>query len=87
VFKIEQQKAKKVQRELEMHEMKQSSDASFGQNIILPEYEYNKDLNVYVEVNMPPKALYKSVGYNDLQRVQIIMEGDDKEKRSTDFKK
>ncbi len=31
---------------------------------------------------MPPKSLYKAVGYNDMQRVKTIMEGNDADKRS-----
>ena len=31
---------------------------------------------------MPPKSLYKAVGYNDMKRVKIMMEGNDAEKRT-----
>lgn len=51
-------------------------------NIILPKYQLNQDLKVYEEVDVPPKSLYKAVGYNDMQRVKIIMEGNDSDKRS-----
>ena len=77
-------KAKRVQRELELEEMKQQGGDSAA-NIILPKYEKNEDLNVYMEIDQPPKSLYKAIGYNDLQRVQLIMEGNDSEKRSSDF--
>ena len=30
---------------------------------------------------MPPKSLYKAIGYNDMNRVKIMMEGDDEDKR------
>ena len=83
-FKEEQMKAKRVQRELELEEMKQQGGDSAA-NIILPKYEKNEDLNVYMEIDQPPKSLYKAIGYNDLQRVQLIMEGNDSEKRSSDF--
>ena len=56
-------------------------------NIILPKYILNKDLNVYEEVDPPPKSLYIAVGYNDMERVKIIMEGDDAEKRSENNKR
>lgn len=54
---------------------------------MLPKYVLNADLNVYEELEAPPKSLYKSVGYNDMQRVKTIMEGDDTEKRSAYEKK
>jgi len=31
---------------------------------------------------MPPETIYKAIGYNDLQTVQVMMDGDDAEKRS-----
>jgi len=37
---------------------------------------------VYEEVDIPPASLYKAVGFNDMQRVRIIMLGDDADKRS-----
>jgi len=51
-------------------------------NIILPKYVMNQDLKVYQEVDRPPKSLYLAVGYNDMNRVKILMEGDDADKRS-----
>ena len=48
----------------------------------MPKYVLNKDLNVYEEVDIPPHSLYKAVGFNDMQRVKILMEGDDADKRS-----
>ena len=38
---------------------------------------------MYEEIKVPAKSLYKCVGYNDMQRVKIIMEGDDSDKRSS----
>jgi len=52
------------------------------QNIILPKYQLNQDLKVYEEIDMPSKSIYKAVGYNDMQRVKVIMQGDDADKRS-----
>ena len=37
---------------------------------------------MYEEVDPPPKSLYKPVGYNDMERVKIMMEGNDAEKRA-----
>ena len=61
--------------------MKESGQESH-KNILLPKYVLNDDLKVYEEIDPPPKSLYKAVGYNDMQRVKIIMEGDDEQKRS-----
>lgn len=81
-FKEEQKKAEKVKREIEKQEMKNSDNNQSHQNIILPSYVLNKDLNVYEEVDVPPTSLYKPVGFNDMQRVKTFMEGDDADKRS-----
>jgi len=51
-------------------------------NIILPVYEFNSDLQVYMEVNPPCSSMYKAVGFNDLNKVKVMMEGDDQEKRT-----
>ena len=80
-FKEEQKKAQAVMRELEKLEMKESGQASH-KNIILPKYVMNQDLKVYEEIEAPPKSIYKAVGYNDMQRVKAMMEGDEKEKRN-----
>lgn len=39
-------------------------------------------MKVYEEIDIPPSSLYKAVGFNDMHRVKVIMEGDDKDKRS-----
>jgi len=66
VYKEEKKKALKAKRELEKEEMKQSGQESH-KNILLPKYEYNVSLNVYEELEpIPPKSLYKAVGYNDM---------------------
>lgn len=31
---------------------------------------------------MPPKSLYKAIGFNDMNRVKIMMEGNDDDKRA-----
>lgn len=56
------------------------NDAS--KNIILPKYIMNDALKVYEEVDVPPKSLFKPIGYNDMKRVKIFMEGDDNTKRA-----
>ena len=81
-FREEAKKAEKVKREIEKQEMKNSDNNKSHQNIILPQYVLNKDLNVYEEVDIPPHSLYMAVGFNDMQRVKILMEGDDADKRS-----
>ena len=66
--------------------MRDSGGLDSSSNIIMPKYEMNEDLKIYLEVNVPPKSIYKPIGYNDLNKVKEIMEGDDSEKRSSDFK-
>ena len=66
--------------------MKENSQDSFS-NIIMPNYIYNEELKVYMEQDVPSKSIYKAVGYNDLARIKMIMDGDDSEKRSSDFQK
>jgi len=60
--------------------MKESGQEASA-NVILPKYVMNDALKVYEEVEMPPKSIYKAVGYNDMQRVKIFIEGDEAEKR------
>lgn len=74
-----------MKRELQKHEMKQNGQ-DLSQNIKLPQYQMNQDLKVYEEVDVPPSSIYKAVGYNDMQRVKIMVEGDDAEKRSAEKK-
>lgn len=62
-------------------EMKETGQESH-KNILLPKYVLNADLKVYEEVDCPPKSLYKAVGYNNMEKVKVIMEGNDEEKRS-----
>ena len=56
-------------------------------NVLIPNYRFDKTLNFYVEEDVPPETLYKSVGYNNLQTVRDLMEGDEhtrKEKKLTE---
>lgn len=80
-FKEEQKKAQAVKREIQKMEMKETGQESH-KNILLPKYVLNADLKVYEEVDCPPKSLYKAVGYNNMEKVKVIMEGNDEEKRS-----
>lgn len=59
-----------------------AAGGAFYNNILIPHYEYDEELKYYTEVNIPPETMYKSIGYNDLQTVHVMMEGDDAEKRS-----
>lgn len=51
-------------------------------NILCPKYQFNEDLKIWKEVDIPPETMYMAVGYNDLPRVKMMMEGDDQEKRT-----
>jgi hypothetical protein len=53
--------------------------------VIIPRYIYEDELNIWRQVDIPPTSLYKTVGFNDLKRVRIIMEGNDEEKRNAKF--
>ena len=61
--------------------MKEAGGGEDHKNIILPKYQLNEELKVYEEIDVPPKSLYKPVGFNDMERVKIMMEGNDAEKR------
>jgi len=58
--KIEKEMAAKVQKEL----MKESSAGAGEQTIIMPEYEWDKELSVFREIDIPNKKLFLPVGYN-----------------------
>lgn len=70
-------------------EEKQKDRAKFEQEngmsafsmIICPRYHYNEKLKVYQEVKAPPASLYKTVGFNNLEVVKRMMDGDDAERR------
>ena len=55
-------------------------------NVLVPNYEFNEELKFYVEKDGPPESMYKTVGFNDLKQVRIMMEGNDEEKRKSDVK-
>ena len=61
--------------------MKQAGGAPH-KNVLCPQYAFNKELQVWIPQEAPPSTMYKAVGYNDLKRVTIMMEGDDEEKRA-----
>lgn len=71
-FKEEAKKAQAVKREIQKAQMKEAG-GSEHQNIIIPKYVLNEELKVYEEVDIPPKSLYKAVGFNDMERVRIMM--------------
>lgn len=48
----------------------------------MPKYTYNEELKVYTEDTPPPASVFKPVGYNNLEVVKQMMEGDDTEKRA-----
>ena len=81
-FLQEKKKALKVQKELDKEDMKQRG-GDFFSNVLCPKYSFNENLKIYIEEDAPPDTLYKSVGYNNLETVKTLMEGNDKEKRST----
>ena len=81
-LKEERKKAEKVEQELARHAMKQSGHGDeMCNNILCPKYELNEELG-WMEIDPPPKTMYKKVGYNDLTRVKEMMEGNDAEKRA-----
>lgn len=74
-----------MKREIQKLEMR-SSGQEAHKTIILPKYNLNEQLNVYEEINPPPNSMYRAVGFNDMERVKIIMQGDDSMKRDLDRK-
>ena len=82
-LKDEQKKAAKVEAELEKIKLKEELGDGACDNIRCPMYEYDADLKVYTEKDIPPTSIYKAVGYNDLKRIKNMMEGNDEEKRAT----
>ena len=71
--------------EADAYAMKTSGRGQAHQNVIIPNYSYEAELNIWKQVDIPPASLYKPVGYNDLKRVRIIMEGNDEERRDPKF--
>ena len=54
---------------------------SSDQTVLIPNYRFDKGLNFYVEREAPPESLYKEIGFNNLQKVRDLMEGDEKERK------
>ena len=81
-FLEEKKKALKVQKELDKEDMKQKGGKFFS-NVLCPKYSFNDNLKIYIEEDAPPETLYKAVGFNNLETVKTLMEGSEKEKRST----
>jgi len=50
--------------------------------VICPQYTLNDELKIYTEDSRPPETVFKAVGYNNLEIVKKMMQGDDAEKRS-----
>lgn len=88
-LKAEQKKNAKVQKELDKHELKAKVEGGGADNVLAPNYVWDENINVYKELesDRPPSSIYKAVGYNDLARVKLIMDGDDAEKRSGTMRK
>ena len=80
-FQESKKKAKAAERELMKLEMAEKGQ-ELHKNILMPKYELNAELKVYEEIDAPPKSIYMPVGYNDMQKVRVYMEGDDHEKRN-----
>ena len=76
-----------MQQELDKHALKSSSEGGGCDTILCPQYSLNEDLKIYMEENIPPASMYRPVGYNDLARVQRMMQGDDEERRTKCMKK
>ena len=66
----------------------QSEDGNvYANTIIIPEYKWNSEMNQYEPGKAPSDLLYKRVGFNDLQIINEIMDGDDAAKRENKTKK
>lgn len=52
------------------------------QMVLCPTYKYNEELKIYTEHCEPPETVFKAVGFNNLEVVKKMMDGDDSEKRS-----
>lgn len=81
-LKEELKKAAKVQAELDKMQLKEDLGDLAANNILCPKYKFNEDLKTYMEIDPPPDSMYKAVGFNDLNRVKTMMEGDDAEIRA-----
>jgi hypothetical protein len=50
--------------------------------VVLPRYEYNEALKIYTEIRHPPSTVFRPVGFNNLELVAQMMDGNDTEKRT-----
>jgi BMFP domain-containing protein YqiC len=84
-FLEEKKKALKTQKKLDEESMK-DGDHEHCKNafamVICPQYTLNDELKIYTEDSRPPETVFKAVGYNNLEIVKKMMQGDDAEKRS-----
>jgi hypothetical protein len=83
---LEERKDFLEQRKLAMSVKKAKDLKEIGdvahQMVICPQYEYNEELKIYTECSVPPETVYKAVGFNNLEVVRKMMDGDDADKRS-----
>ena len=84
-FLEEKKKALKTQKKLDEENMKDPNnlccDNAFA-IVICPQYVLNEELKIYVEENRPPETVFKAVGFNNLEVVKKMMDGNDLDKRS-----
>jgi hypothetical protein len=72
-----------TRRKIAMEKAKEREDEQGSAVVIIPEYRRNPESRTYEEhqSSMPSPDLYEKVGYNDLQTIEEMYEGDDKIKR------
>lgn len=85
-FLLERKKALLVEKKKKQKDWEDKGDASHAL-VLLPHYVYDQENKIYRELpeSIPPKELYKCVGYNNLETVRDMMKGSDAEKRTGDF--
>jgi hypothetical protein len=73
----------KSDREIAMAKAKLGNDERGASIVIIPKYIYNTDLHCFEEdeTSKPSDKLYLKIGYNDLQVVTEMENGNDLEKR------
>ena len=74
---LKKAKEEKIQAETALLTMLNTWTGSACQNVLIPNYRFDKGLNFYVEREAPPESLFKPVGFNNLQKVRDLMEGDE----------
>lgn len=75
----------RIEQELARYSDDQDDTTDGTKNIVIPDYEKDEDLGIYIEMKPPSKQLYKAVGYNDLTTISKMMVGTDEEKRNEEF--